>query len=158
MTVHTGVSPAIETFDDELDSHIEESLQNAEYRAASTDVDRRISLIEDLVALRKKVGLTQKQLARRMGVGQSTVSGFETEGSDPRLSTVQRYARAVEAECMIVVHTMQRCDWIAPAHVYAERTESGRSVQVYFSPSSDTSKAWASAADSKRSDFALAAG
>jgi transcriptional regulator with XRE-family HTH domain len=156
MTVATGISPTTETFDDELDSHIEESLQNAEYRAASIDVERRIDLLKTLVEMRKDVGLTQKQIARRMGVGQSTVSGFETEGSDPRLSTVQRYARAVEAECLVVVHNVQRCDWIAPAHVYAERQESGRSVQVDFSESSHMSKAWASAADSKRTDFALA--
>lgn len=157
MTVTTGTSPTIETFDDELDSHIEESLQNAEYRAASIDVERRIDLLKTLVEMRKDVGLTQKQIARRMGVGQSTVSGFETEGSDPRLSTVQRYARAVEAECLVVARPAQRCDWIAPAHVYAERVESARSVRVEFSPSSEMSKAWANAADSKRTDFGLAA-
>ena len=152
----TGISPAIETFEDELDSHIAESLQNAEYRAASVDVNRRLGLIESLVARRKHVGLTQGQLARRMGVGQSTVSGFETEGSDPRLSTVQRYARAVEAECLVVVHPVQRCDWIAAAHVYAERVEAIRSVQVDVSTPSDKSIAWARAADSARTDFALA--
>jgi len=154
--VKTGISPAVETFEDELDSHIAESLQNPDYRAANTDMGRRIGLIESLVALRKRVGLTQGQLARRMGVSQSTVSGFETEGSDPRLSTVQRYARAVEAECLVVVHTVQRCDWIAPAHVYAERAESYRPVQVKFAKHSEMSTAWASAMDSKRTDFALA--
>ena len=83
-------SPTTEVFEDELDSHIAESLQDPEYRAASVDVDRRLSLIQCLISLRRRMGLTQAQVARRMGVGQSTVSGFETEGSDPRLSTVQR--------------------------------------------------------------------
>jgi len=144
-------SPAIETFEDELDSHIAESLQDPEYRAASLDVDRRVGLIHSLVALRKRIGLTQAQVARRMGVGQSTVSGFETEGSDPRLSTVQRYARAVEAECRVEVRAVQRCDWIAPAHVYMESVESARRVRVDFSEPSDVAVAWA-----QRSDFALA--
>ena len=136
-------SPTTEVFEDELDSHIAESLQDPEYRAASVDVDRRLSLIQCLISLRRRMGLTQAQVARRMGVGQSTVSGFETEGSDPRLSTVQRYARAVEA--------VVRCDWIAASHIYMEAAESAH-VHVSFSDSSAQDKAWA-----KRTDFAKAA-
>ena len=144
-------SPTTEVFEDELDSHIAESLQEPEYRAASVDVDRRLSLIQGLISLRRRMGLTQAQLARRMGVGQSTVSGFETEGSDPRLSTVQRYARAVEAECSVAIQPVVRCDWIAASHIYMEAAESAH-VHVSFSDSSAQDKAWA-----KRTDFAKAA-
>jgi transcriptional regulator with XRE-family HTH domain len=54
-------------------------------------------LLDTLVARRRDLGLTQKQVADRMGVRQPAVSGFETESSDPKISTVQRYARAVNA-------------------------------------------------------------
>jgi transcriptional regulator with XRE-family HTH domain len=149
-------SPAIETFEDELDSHIAESLKDPEYLAASVDVERRLGLIRSLVILRKKLGLTQAQVARRMGVGQPTVSGFENEGSDPRLSTVQRYARAVEAECLVAVQPALRCDWIAPSHIYQEAIESATKVRVDRSAPSDVALGWA-AADANRNDFAMAA-
>ena len=54
-----------------------------------------------------------------MGVRQPTVSGFETEDSDPRLSTLQRYARAVEARLRLVLVIPNECDWIsAGANAY----------------------------------------
>ena len=151
ITSKSLISPTQETFEDELDAHVADSMKDPEFRAASADFDRRVGLIETLVKLRKEVGLTQAQLARRMGVGQSTVSGFETEGSDPRLSTVQRYARAVEAECHVVIQVSMSCDWIAPAHVYMESVESGPNVHVDRSAPSDKAIAWAN-----RKNFALA--
>lgn len=72
-------------------------------------------VLDRLVGFRKALRLTQAEVARRMGVKQPTVSGFETEVSDPRLSTLQRYARAVEARIEIKVHWEAGCDWITPA-------------------------------------------
>lgn len=148
-------SPAIESFEDELDAHIEESKSDPEFRAASLDVDLRVELIECLVSLRKRAGLTQGEVAARMGVRQSTVSGFETEGSDPRLSTIQRYARAVEAECRVMVDFPKRLEWVAPLRDL-ERVNAISAVSVRFSVASDRSRAWVRAADSRRDDFALA--
>ncbi len=51
----------------------------------------------DLVALRRQAGLTQKQVAERMGVTQQAVHKLERYDSDPKLSTVRRYANAVGA-------------------------------------------------------------
>lgn len=62
-------------------------------------------LIDALVELRQRLGLTQVDLAERMCTTQSAVSKFERAGGDPRLSTLQRYARAVEARLRCVVHT-----------------------------------------------------
>ena len=55
------------------------------------------SWIEQLVAHRKRLGLTQDQVARAMGRSQSVVSDLETMSSDPRLSSLRRYAQAVRA-------------------------------------------------------------
>src|SRR5262245_36753734 len=79
------------------DDFFAEVLANPEARAAFDDAQARDSLVDALVALRHALGLTQTEVARRMGVKQPMVSGFENEGSDPRLSTIQRYARAVRA-------------------------------------------------------------
>ncbi len=56
---------------------------------------RRKALTEDLVARRVSLGLTQTQVAARMGTSQSAVARVEAGGSDVRLSTIERYAAAV---------------------------------------------------------------
>jgi len=151
---HQGVSsPTQDLFVDSLDSEIEESLKDPQYRAAYEDSTDRYELIDRLVRMRKTRNLTQKQVAERMGVGQSTVAGFENEGSDPRLSTVQRYARAVEARCSITIQVSMECDWVKPAAKYLESRDSSRSTRVDFSLPSQQTLAWAA----KRSSFGLAA-
>jgi len=44
---------------------------------------------------REKAGMTQAQVARRMGTTQSVVARIEGGGSQPNLKTLQRYAEAV---------------------------------------------------------------
>lgn len=56
---------------------------------------RRKALTEDLVARRISLGLTQTQVAARMGTSQSAVARVEAGSSDVRLSTIERYAAAV---------------------------------------------------------------
>jgi transcriptional regulator with XRE-family HTH domain len=58
------------------------------------DVER---LIDTLVDLRCRLGVSQAELAREMDTTQSTVSKFERAGGDPRVSTLQRYASAIGA-------------------------------------------------------------
>lgn len=76
-------------------------LSNPAARVAHEDAESRNFLIDMLIGMRRTKGLTQVQIAEQMAVNQSTVSGFETESSDPHLSTVQRYARAVGAELIL---------------------------------------------------------
>ena len=56
---------------------------------------RRKALSDDLAARRISLGLTQTQVAARMGTSQSAVARVEAGGSDVRLSTIERYAAAV---------------------------------------------------------------
>lgn len=53
--------------------------------------------IDQLVRLRKLTGMTQQQVAQAMGSSQSVVSDIETMSSDPRLSSLRRYALAIGA-------------------------------------------------------------
>lgn len=53
--------------------------------------------LEALVRLRREKRMTQQQVADRMKRDKSAVSRFENLGSDPRLSTIRRYARAIGA-------------------------------------------------------------
>lgn len=56
---------------------------------------RDMGLIERLVQVRRDRGLTQRDIAERMGCSQPNVSAFERIGGDPHMSTVRRYAVAV---------------------------------------------------------------
>jgi transcriptional regulator with XRE-family HTH domain len=56
---------------------------------------RRRALADDLMARRIALGLTQTEVAARMGTSQSAVARMEAGDSDLRLSTVERYAAAV---------------------------------------------------------------
>ena len=46
--------------------------------------------------LRKKAGLTQKELARRAGVSQSLIARIEKGSVDPRLSTLRKIMKVLE--------------------------------------------------------------
>lgn len=50
-----------------------------------------------LARFRRLQGFSQAEVAKRMDVTQSTVSQLENETLDPRLSTLRRYALAVDA-------------------------------------------------------------
>ena len=59
---------------------------------------RRRALIDDLVAARREAGLSQADVAARMGTTQSAVARLESGELDARLSTLQRFASAVSCE------------------------------------------------------------
>lgn len=66
-------------------------------RLARLLAENDANLLADLVAMRDAAGLTQEELAEKLGVKQSTVSAFERYDNDPKLSTLRRYALAVGA-------------------------------------------------------------
>ena len=59
---------------------------------------RRRELIADLVSARRDAGLSQADVAERMGTTQSAVARLESGEVDARLSTLQRFASAVSCE------------------------------------------------------------
>jgi HTH-type transcriptional regulator / antitoxin HipB len=50
---------------------------------------------------REDAGMTQEQVAQRMGTKKSAISRIENHAGDLRLSTLQRYAEAVGRELVI---------------------------------------------------------
>ena len=52
-------------------------------------------IVETLTEERKRQGLTQRELSERMDCALSFVQMFEYRTRDPRLSTVERYAKAL---------------------------------------------------------------
>ena len=56
---------------------------------------RRKDLSAELVSRRQLVGLSQTEVAVRMGTSQSAVARLEAGEADVRLSTLERYASAL---------------------------------------------------------------
>jgi ribosome-binding protein aMBF1 (putative translation factor) len=56
---------------------------------------RRRRLVSDLTAQRQAAGLSQTEVAARMGTSQSAVARLESGGADARASTLERYAAAI---------------------------------------------------------------
>jgi ribosome-binding protein aMBF1 (putative translation factor) len=58
--------------------------------------ERRREFAGRLVARRLSLGLTQTEVAARMGTSQSAVARIESGDADVRMSTLERYAAALE--------------------------------------------------------------
>lgn len=56
---------------------------------------RRQALAGDLAERRVRLGLSQTEVAARMGTSQSAVARLESGDADIRLSTLERYAAAL---------------------------------------------------------------
>lgn len=78
----------LQAFVDELAEH--DPLVRSRITAA---VERR-ELARRLARRRRRAGMTQAEVADRMGTSQGQITRFES-GADTRLSTVSRYAAAI---------------------------------------------------------------
>ncbi len=68
-----------------------------ELTTASTDDPPVGDLGTNLRAARKRLGLTQEQVAERSGVHATEVSRIEAGKRDPQVSTLRKLAEAVES-------------------------------------------------------------
>lgn len=109
-----------------------------------------------LIRVRRKSGLSQKDVADRLGVTQQSIYKFERYDSDPKASTVRRYANAVGAIVEHRVHTdigqsvhlASRNRWVNASPNLAHPVEFKDADRVHV-----TKTGWKS---SNRSDFELA--
>ncbi len=58
-------------------------------------------MARELISARSRAGLTQGEVAERMGTTQSVVARLESVRRTPSMRTVQRYAQAVGARAVV---------------------------------------------------------
>ena len=78
-----------------------EMLADAATRAEFDAQAPEFETARELVAARAKAGLSQAQVAERMGTTQSTVARLESGMHPPSLRTVQRFAQAVGGRAVV---------------------------------------------------------
>jgi len=76
----------------------ERARQNPDFSEMVEAALRARRLLRSLATRRRELGLSQTLVAARMGTSQSALARLEGGDSDPRISTVERYALAVGEE------------------------------------------------------------
>jgi len=82
-----------------------ELLKNPQTRAEYDALAAEFETARELIAARSQAGLTQSEVAKRMGTTQSVVARLESGKQAPSLRTVQRYAQAVGGRAVVRIET-----------------------------------------------------
>lgn len=77
-----------------LDELKRRALQNPEVKAEYERLEPEFLFASMLIEARAKAGLSQEQLAQRMGMKQASVARIESGRYNPSMKTLQRYAEA----------------------------------------------------------------
>ena len=80
--------------------YLDEQLKNPEFRAEYEALEPEFALIRQLIDLRIKRGLSQRQLAKRAEMQQPTIARLEG-GRTASLKTLRRVAEALDAEVQV---------------------------------------------------------
>ncbi|MDP6475130.1 MAG: helix-turn-helix transcriptional regulator [Alphaproteobacteria bacterium] len=75
----------------------DKALSDPEVRAEYEALSAAFEMKRRMIAMRKKAGLTQEQMAERLGTKKSNISRLESinSGISPRLATIEDYARVL---------------------------------------------------------------
>lgn len=76
-------------------------LSDREVREAYDAMSGEFELARELIAARTRAGLTQAELAKRMGTTQSAVARMESGRQLPSLKTLHRYAAATGTRALV---------------------------------------------------------
>ena len=87
----------------------EKMLRNPEVKSEYDSLEKEFSLFEELLKARTVAGLTQAEVAERMGTKTPAIARLESGGGNkkhsPSLSTLQKYAQAVD--CHVEIRLVQ---------------------------------------------------
>lgn len=100
----------------------ERSAANPDFGLLVEAYQQNSDLLDALAEARRRLGLSQRAVAARMGTSQAAVDRLEAAEVDPKLSTVQRFAVALGG----------RVEWhFVPAAENAEAPAAARSDARY---------------------------
>lgn len=78
-------------------------MKDPKFRQAVKELEPEYALIRKMIELRISQGLTQKQLAKKLGTKQSAISRLERGNLSTTLRSFYKIARALNAELKITV-------------------------------------------------------
>jgi transcriptional regulator with XRE-family HTH domain len=72
----------------------QKALENPEVRKEYEALQEEFSFIDQLITMRTKAGLTQEDVAKKLGTNKSNISRLERGRSNPSWQTLSKYAAA----------------------------------------------------------------
>ena len=84
-------------FNDFLNAQLTDPELNAEYNS----IEPEFAVVQALLDVRKKKGITQQQLAHLSGIAQGDISKIENGNANPSIKTLQRLAAAMDKKLKI---------------------------------------------------------
>jgi predicted transcriptional regulator len=82
-----------------------EMMNDPEYAKHYKEQEEEFSIARELIRARTKSGLTQEEVARRMGTTQSAVARMESGKPLPSIRSLKRYAQATASKVKISLET-----------------------------------------------------
>lgn len=76
-------------------------LRDPEARNEYDDLEEEFAVASELIAARARAGLSQAEVATRMGTTQSTIARLESGRTLPSLRTLRRYAAATGSRAVV---------------------------------------------------------
>ena len=80
------------------DELVKKMLSNPKVKAEYDRLEEEFALLDEILAARKAAGLTQAQIAERIGTKQASIARLETgltSGNLPSMTMLKKYAAAV---------------------------------------------------------------
>ena len=85
----------------DFNQFLKQSLKNPKIKAEYDRLQPEFALIRAVIEARIKKGLTQKNLARKMGTKQSAISRIESGRANPSLNFLTKHAQAMNTRLEI---------------------------------------------------------
>jgi DNA-binding XRE family transcriptional regulator len=76
-------------------------LEDPDTRAEYEALEPEFAIARELIAARTRAGLSQAELAERMGTSQSTIARLESGSTLPSMRTLTRYAKATGSRAVV---------------------------------------------------------
>jgi DNA-binding XRE family transcriptional regulator len=80
-----------------------EWMKDPEFKRLYEASEPEFLLVKSLIDTRLKAGLTQKELAKKIGTRQSVISNLEGGQANPTLGTLRKVAKALGAKVMVTL-------------------------------------------------------
>lgn len=86
-----------------FESVLKESLKDPKFKKEYERLGPKYDLIRQVIEAKTKLGLTQKEIANRMGTKQSALARFESGNINPTLNFMQKLAKALNMTLKLTI-------------------------------------------------------
>lgn len=80
-----------------------QSLKNKAVKKAYNDLDLEFSIINQIIDKRLKKGMSQKDLAKKIGTKQPAIARFESGNYNPTISFLKKISQALDSKLEIKI-------------------------------------------------------